>query len=188
MQRPVLRVALAGALLAVLVVIDQSHAVVDWGRTPVPATTPAIGSPPTDEPKALSPPGPALADTTPSQPPETMPAAAPPPSSAPPVIPARGHDSIQLISFRDRARLAPFTQRHGILDLAYTLAPGAEGDRWHPVLIGDYATRAEAAAALARLPVSLASLGPILRPLPADLSLVPVLTRPPSSVPADQGH
>jgi hypothetical protein len=56
------------------------------------------------------------------------------------------------------------------------------------VLIGDYPTRAEAEAALTRLPTSLARLSPILRILPADLSLIPVRTTPPSSVPADKDH
>lgn len=190
MQRPALRVALAGVLLAVLVVIDQSPVVTDWGHAPAPATTPepAIGSSRTEGPKSLSPPSLTQADATPSQPSPPMPSGGPPPPSARPIILGRGHYSIQLISFRDRASLAPFAQRHGLLDQAYTLATDAESERWHPVLIGDYPTRAEAEAALTRLPTSLARLSPILRILPADLSLIPVRTTPPSSVPADKDH
>jgi H+/Cl- antiporter ClcA len=174
MQRPALRVALAGVLLAALIVIDQLPAVRDWDHAQAPAATPAIPALLIEEPKDQSPPNLTQANATSSQPPAPMPAADTPPPSSTPVITARGHYSIQLISFRDRASLTPFALRHGILDQAFTLATGAEGERWHPVLIGEYATRAEAETALAHLPAYLASLSPFLRPLPPGQRLIPV--------------
>ncbi len=74
--------------------------------------------------------------------------------------------AIQLISFRSEASLAPFVEKSHLAE-PRTLPPEHRRGAWWPILIGDYATRDEAEAALGELPDRLRRLGPEVRVLPA---------------------
>ncbi|WP_295882015.1 SPOR domain-containing protein [uncultured Thiohalocapsa sp.] len=112
-------------------------------------------------------------------------AAAPPQRPGQPAAPHHGAVApapwlIQLIGFRDAARLKSFALEHG---LAGADAPGGwmstgrwRGAPWHTLYLGGFRTRAEAARAMGALPPALAQLDPILRRRPADLRLTRVMT------------
>lgn len=83
--------------------------------------------------------------------------------------------SIQLISFRDQASLARFTRDENLAGRALQLeSDGQEPGRWHAVLLGAYADRDAAEAALPELPPSLKRLDPIIRSLATGQRLVPI--------------
>jgi hypothetical protein len=78
----------------------------------------------------------------------------------------KGRFFIQLISYRSEASLAPFVRRYDLAEQASTLPPAKKHRGWWPVLIGGYASRDEAQAALAELPERLKRLRPEVRALP----------------------
>ncbi len=86
------------------------------------------------------------------------------PATPTPVVPVERY-ALQLIGFRSQASIAPFADKHGIgAQTRWLRAPG-RGRPWYLVLLGNYASRAEAEAALADLPDGLRSLSPLVRPL-----------------------
>jgi septal ring-binding cell division protein DamX len=140
----------------------------------------------TDRASDSPPAKPAITHTTPpAGPPEPL-ANAPPteadrpirvidpaaPESAP--IAERVRYSIQLISFRKASSMAPFARRERLLDQARTLDMDADRSSWHPVLIGDFESRDDAEAALARLPDRLRDLKPIIRDIASEERLAPL--------------
>ncbi|MEA1049155.1 H(+)/Cl(-) exchange transporter ClcA [Lamprobacter modestohalophilus] len=89
-------------------------------------------------------------------------------------IPQSARFSIQLISFRDADSLARFAQDEGLVGRALKIEPDGQPTRWHAVLIGAYADRAAAEAALRDLPADLKRLDPIIRSLTTAERLVPI--------------
>mgnify|MGYP006271355759 CR=1 FL=1 len=87
---------------------------------------------------------------------------------------------IQLIGYRDAARLRAFAVEQGLTN------PGDSGPRawmssgrwrgapWYTLYLGGFGDRGEAARALAALPSALAGLEPILRRIPPELALEPL--------------
>ncbi|MEA3642471.1 MAG: H(+)/Cl(-) exchange transporter ClcA [Lamprobacter sp.] len=82
--------------------------------------------------------------------------------------------SIQLISFRDADNLARFAQDEGLIGQALKIEPDGQPSRWHAVLLGAYADRAAAEAALRDLSASLKRLSPTIRSLTTTERLVPI--------------
>jgi H+/Cl- antiporter ClcA len=97
---------------------------------------------------------------------------------SPPPEPLTPRYSIQLISFREPASLRRFARSHALGQAMTLSAPSASGlesgsgARWHALLIGDYASRDDAQAALERLPANLKSLEPLIRQLATDERLI----------------
>ncbi|MBK5938606.1 H(+)/Cl(-) exchange transporter ClcA [Halochromatium roseum] len=89
-------------------------------------------------------------------------------------IPQSARFSIQLISFRDADSLARFAQDEGLVGRALKIKPDGQPTRWHAVLIGAYADRAAAEAALRDLPADLKRLDPIIRSLTKAERLMPI--------------
>ncbi|MCF8005053.1 MAG: H(+)/Cl(-) exchange transporter ClcA [Chromatiaceae bacterium] len=89
-------------------------------------------------------------------------------------IPQSARFSIQLISFRDADSLARFAQDKGLVGRALKIEPNGQPTRWHAVLLGAYADRAAAEAALRDLPAGLKRLDPIIRSLTTAERLVPI--------------
>lgn len=87
---------------------------------------------------------------------------------------AEARFSIQLISFREKASLARFARDEGLLGKALALESMGEPARWHAVLLGAFADRTAAEAALEDLPAHLRRLSPIVRPLGAGERLVAI--------------
>ena len=85
--------------------------------------------------------------------------------------------AIQLIGFRTPARIAAFARDRGIADRARWLRAPGKGRAWNLVVLGDYASRDEAQAALIALPPALRDLSPLVRPLPAGTELTPIEVR-----------
>lgn len=71
--------------------------------------------------------------------------------------------TIQLIAATDAAALRNYLREHGLTQRAALLSVSREGRLWHVVVLGDYPDRANAAAALARLPQVLRSDGAWVR-------------------------
>jgi septal ring-binding cell division protein DamX len=82
--------------------------------------------------------------------------------------------TIQLISFRDADSLARFAQDEGLGERALKLESNGRAARWHAVLLGAYADRTSAEAALRDLPVTLKRLDPYIRALKTNERLVPI--------------
>lgn len=87
-----------------------------------------------------------------------------------------GGFAIQLLTVANDAGLAAFAQRHQGVGLFRTLQGQHRGKAWVALLVGDYATRTEAEAALDALPRELRRLKPLVRPLTAGMRLLPVPT------------
>jgi H+/Cl- antiporter ClcA len=85
-----------------------------------------------------------------------------------------GGFAIQLLTVTNDAGLAAFAQRHQGVGLFRTLQGQHRGKAWVALLVGDYATRTEAEAALDALPRELRRLKPLVRPLTAGTRLLPV--------------
>jgi septal ring-binding cell division protein DamX len=85
--------------------------------------------------------------------------------------------AIQLIGFRTPARIAAFARDQGIADRARWLRAPGKGRAWNLVVLGDYASRDEAQAALLALPPALRALSPLVRSLPAGTELMPIEAR-----------
>jgi septal ring-binding cell division protein DamX len=101
-------------------------------------------------------------------------AADPDPVPAPgPVVLDSERFTIQLIGFRSPARIAAFAGEHGIASQARWLRAPGKGRTWHLVVLGDYASREEAQAALTALPAGLRALSPLVRSLAAGTELMP---------------
>ena len=81
---------------------------------------------------------------------------------------------VQLIGFRSASSLAPFAARLGISGAARYLRSHFRGQTWFLVVLGDYASEAEAQAALTGLPDELRALDPMVRSLPAGTELWPI--------------
>jgi len=129
------------------------------------------------EPSALS--APSVLDPTPvlaSAPVEAdqVPIA---PAVAGPLVLDSERYAIQLIGFRTPARIAAFARDWGIADRARWLRAPGKGRAWNLVVLGDYASRDEAQAALIALPPALRGLSPLVRPLPAGTELMPIEVR-----------
>jgi H+/Cl- antiporter ClcA len=112
-----------------------------------------------------------------------VPTAASADSSAQAATPSAGTDaasedarfSIQLISFRNVESLMQFAQDEGLAERALQLeSNGQRSARWHAVLLGAYADRSAAEAALRTLPPHLKRLDPMIRSLDLDERLVPI--------------
>jgi septal ring-binding cell division protein DamX len=78
---------------------------------------------------------------------------------------------IQLISFRNRSKVAPFAERFKITETARYTRNRGQGKDWYLVFFADYETRSDAAAAMETLPAGLQALKPWIRTLPAGTSL-----------------
>ncbi len=85
--------------------------------------------------------------------------------------------AIQLIGFRTPARIAAFARDQGIADQARWLRAPGKGRAWNLVVLGNYASRDEAQAALVALPPALRALSPLVRPLSAGTELMPIEAR-----------
>ena len=185
------RLLIGALILVALVALDRVRSSgVEPGAGP-PPTLDAVGGP--GEARRMTSPASTPARRSANDQP-TLAEAMPPPAestSAPAPGPTRPAESgtdaggrppdlgqtrftIQLISFRNAASLAPFARRHGIDDQARTLASRDAAPQWFPVLLGEYQTRLEAQDALARLPTDLRRLEPTVRMVPPGVPLEPV--------------
>ncbi len=99
-----------------------------------------------------------------------------PPGDAPrgPQAPDAQRFAIQLLTVPSEAGLAAFAKEHGLVGQVRTLHGSHRGKTWVALLLGDYATQAEAEAALAALKPELRRLGPLVRTLAAGTRLLPV--------------
>ena len=91
----------------------------------------------------------------------------------PAATPAQARYNIQLISFRKQASLAEFAQRESLIGETFRLEPTGGPARWHPLLLGAFADRAAADAALESLSPRLRRLSPFVRSLSGE-RLVPI--------------
>jgi septal ring-binding cell division protein DamX len=94
--------------------------------------------------------------------------------------PATAAWMIQLIGYRDAARLRAFAAEQGLTKAggsgprAWMSSGRWRGAPWYTLYWGGFGDRGEAAQAMAALPPTLAALEPILRRVPTELSLEPV--------------
>jgi septal ring-binding cell division protein DamX len=82
--------------------------------------------------------------------------------------------AIQLISFRNESSVGPFMERFGIAEEARYIRADGESEDWYAVVLGNFPSRSEAAAAVRELPPRLRELEPWVRPLPAGTELMPL--------------
>ncbi len=99
--------------------------------------------------------------------------AAPVQSPEPGVLEAPRY-AIQLVAYTSRARIGPFTERYGIADQASAIATRVSGRPAYAVVLGRYASEAEARESIAGLTRELRALAPLVRRLPAGTRLYPV--------------
>jgi septal ring-binding cell division protein DamX len=146
--------------------------------TPIPATeaTSIVAETPT-EPSAQS--LPSALDPIPVLASAPVAAAQVPtaPAVASPLVLDSERYTIQLIGFRTPVRIAAFARDQGIADQARWLRAPGKGRAWNLVVLGNYASRDEAQAALIALPPALRALSPLVRPLPAGTELMPIEVR-----------
>jgi hypothetical protein len=107
----------------------------------------------------------------------TAPSGAVTPSPAP-LVQDQPRFAIQLLTVNSDAGLTAFAQQHGLFGQVRTLKGRHRDKDWYALLLGDYATQAEAEAALAALPAGLRRLKPLVRPLSAGTRLLPVQAPP----------
>lgn len=81
---------------------------------------------------------------------------------------------VQLIGFRTRGSVAEFSEEMGIRREARYLEMRFGGRPWYGVILGDYATEAEAEAAAEAMPRVLRDLDPWIRSIPAGSELLPI--------------
>ncbi len=90
---------------------------------------------------------------------ETVPSARPVQAHPP------NHFTIQLVASHNEQGAQAYIRRHGIAGQARYLRVQRGGERWYTIVYGDYATRAQAEAALSKLPAALRASGPWVRRL-----------------------
>jgi len=118
-----------------------------------------------------------LAETTSED--RTAPSGAVTPAPAPvPLVQDQPRFAIQLLTVNSDAGLTAFAQQHGLFGQVRTLKGRHRDKDWYALLLGDYATQAEAEAALAALPAGLRRLKPLVRTLSAGTRLLPVQAPP----------
>ena len=82
--------------------------------------------------------------------------------------------AIQLIGFRTKASAVSFARRFGLKGEARYLKASDRGKDWYFVLLGDYASYDEAAAAEKQLPPNLKDLKPRIRSIAPGTNLTPI--------------
>ncbi|WP_020503672.1 H(+)/Cl(-) exchange transporter ClcA [Lamprocystis purpurea] len=164
-HRPERRVLAAGLILIALLGLERLtvSAPEDAPTTPLAGMTREDSGAPTAQSSRTTPSGAA----TP----------APAPASVP-LVQDQPRFTIQLLTVNSDAGLAAFAQRHGLFGQVRTLKGRHRNKDWYALLLGDYATQAEAEAALAALPAGLRRLKPLVRPLSAGTRLLPVQAPP----------
>jgi uncharacterized protein YukE len=91
-----------------------------------------------------------------------------------PATVAKERYAIQLIGFRTEASVVSFARRFGLKGEVRYLKESDRGKDWYLVLLGDYASYAEAAAAEKQLPPNLKDLKPRIRPVAPGTDLTPI--------------
>lgn len=90
---------------------------------------------------------------------------------AKPAPPEGERFAIQLIAYQSESNVRRFVEKFDILDDARFMHYQSQGQDWYVVFLGDYATRADGAAAMAALPKRLRELEPWVRSLPPGTEL-----------------
>ena len=184
-RAPWRRVLAAGGILVALLGLGRLTAPEPVGMLDGPRE--GMASTESPAPLALEPTGPALSSRAavgPGPDPGVAPSDSSPPQDAIPAPAPEGREpggfAIQLLTVANDAGLAAFAQRHTGVGQFRILQGQHRGKAWVALLVGDYATRSEAEAALIALPKELRRLKPLVRPLAAGTRLlsVPTETKP----------
>jgi septal ring-binding cell division protein DamX len=156
--------------LADLVETQLGHPVAPETRVadPAPAVPAVLEAPPGAGPEQV------LEAAEVDQAPDAVIAEPTTPGAAPSRVLTEARYVVQLIGFRSERSVGPFARRQGIAGEARYLRGRLRGQPWFEVVIGDYATEAEAQAALTRLPESLRALEPWVRGLPPGSELLTI--------------
>ncbi|MGE5152612.1 MAG: H(+)/Cl(-) exchange transporter ClcA, partial [Bdellovibrio bacteriovorus] len=82
--------------------------------------------------------------------------------------------TIQLLTLNSDAHLASFAERHGLVGQLRVQSGHHGGREWYALLLGDFASRDQAKAALAELPPGLRRLKPLVRVMPTHSRPLPM--------------